>query len=195
MVNGGSKQNEIWQIFAARGMGWFAGAVDGDDTTRSRTSRCRRRPNTPRGSLTGTVTDADTGAPVAGAVVAFGGHNSGFAGSYAATTDAAGNYTINGIFPGTYPKVFARGAGLRPGGPDACRSPPASTPSTGSCAATGRRPEAGRWSTSRHRTTRPSAVARRHDRPVAGLGWGTDAPTTRFPGLQPKFVIVSCPPR
>ena len=33
VVNGGKKQNKIWQVFAHRGMGWFAGSVDGDDTT------------------------------------------------------------------------------------------------------------------------------------------------------------------
>ena len=33
VVNGGKNQTKIWQVFAARGMGWFAGSVDGDDTT------------------------------------------------------------------------------------------------------------------------------------------------------------------
>jgi len=66
-------------------------------------------PNAPKGSITGTVRDSATNAPIAGAVVAFGGHNSGFAGSYATTSAADGTYTINGIFVGTYPKVFARG--------------------------------------------------------------------------------------
>jgi extracellular elastinolytic metalloproteinase len=39
---------------------------------------------------------------------------SGFAGDYAATTDANGSYTITGILPGTYPKVFSRRAGFDP---------------------------------------------------------------------------------
>jgi len=50
--------------------------------------------------------------PVQGAVVGFGGHASGFPGDYAAITDAAGHYSITGILPGTYPTVFAKGAGF-----------------------------------------------------------------------------------
>jgi hypothetical protein len=39
---------------------------------------------------------------------------SGFAGSYAASTNASGVYTISGILPGTYAKVFARAPGFDP---------------------------------------------------------------------------------
>ena len=46
--------------------------------------------------------------------MAFGGHASGFGGSYAATTDATGHYTISGILPGTYAKVFAQAPGFEP---------------------------------------------------------------------------------
>lgn len=114
VVDGGRKQNKIWQVFANRGMGWFAGAVDGDDAAPVEDFSMPPAPNTPKGSLTGTVRDRDSNAPIAGAIVAFGGHNSGFAGDYAATTNASGVYTITGIFPGTYPKVFARSAGFDP---------------------------------------------------------------------------------
>ena len=114
VLAGGQRQKRIWQVFAARGMGWFAGSVDGDDTRPAEDFSMPPPPDTPRGTLTGTVRDLDTGAPVAGAVVAFGGHASGFAGDYAATTDASGSYTISGILPGTYPKVSARGAGYDP---------------------------------------------------------------------------------
>ncbi|HET8658136.1 MAG TPA: carboxypeptidase regulatory-like domain-containing protein, partial [Micromonosporaceae bacterium] len=114
VLTGGQRQKRIWQVFAARGMGWFAGSVDGDDTRPAEDFSMPPAPDTPRGTLTGSVRDLDTGAPVAGAVVAFGGHASGFAGDYAATTDASGSYTISGILPGTYPKVSARGAGYDP---------------------------------------------------------------------------------
>jgi len=111
VVDAGKKQAKIWQVFAHRGMGFFAGAIDGDDTSPVEDFSTPPPANTPRGTLTGTVSDADAHTPVAGATVAFGGHNSGFAGDYAAVTDAAGHYTITGIIPGTYPKVFSRGAG------------------------------------------------------------------------------------
>jgi len=114
VVDNGKKQTQIWQTFAARGMGWFAGAIDGDDAVPAEDFSTPPAANTPRGSLTGRVADVDSGRPVAGATVAFGGHNSGFADSYAAVTDASGVYTIPNIIPGTYPKVFARAAGFDP---------------------------------------------------------------------------------
>jgi len=111
VVNGGKLQKTIWKVFAHRGMGYFAAAVDGDDKQPVEDFSLPPAANTPRGALTGKVTDADTAAPVAGLTVGFGGHASGFAGDLAATTAADGTYTISGILPGTYAKVFARGAG------------------------------------------------------------------------------------
>ena len=113
-LRNGRDQDQIWTVFAARGMGFFAGSVDGDDTTPAEDFSTPPPADTPRGMLTGTVRDADAGNPVAGAIVMFGGHASGFGGSYAAVTNAAGVYTIPGIIPGTYPKVAARGAGYDP---------------------------------------------------------------------------------
>jgi extracellular elastinolytic metalloproteinase len=110
----GKDQAKIWTVFAARGMGFFAGSVDGDDTKPAEDFSIPPPANTPRGTLTGVVTDQDAGTPVSGAIVTFGGHASGFGGSYAAVTNAAGQYTIPGIIPGTYPKVAARGAGYDP---------------------------------------------------------------------------------
>ncbi len=114
VVDNGKKQTKIWQVFAHRGMGYFAGSLDGGDAAPVEDFSMPPAANTPRGSLNGVVTDTDSGAPAAGVTVAFGGHNSGFAGDLAATTDATGHYNIAGILPGTYPKVFARGAGYDP---------------------------------------------------------------------------------
>ena len=114
VVNGGKLQKKIWQVFAKRGMGYFAASVDGDDAQPAEDFSMPPAADTPRGTLTGTVTDADTGATVAGLTVGFGGHASGFAGDLAATTAADGTYTISGIIPGTYAKVFARGNGYDP---------------------------------------------------------------------------------
>ena len=110
VVNGGKKQTKIWKIFAGRGMGWFAGAVDGDDTTPVEDFSMPPAPNTPTGTphRHGDAT-ATPAPPIAGAVVAFGGHNSGFAGDYAAITDATGTLHDHRHLPGHLPEgVLAR---------------------------------------------------------------------------------------
>jgi extracellular elastinolytic metalloproteinase len=111
VVDNGKLQKTIWQVFAKRGMGYFAAATDGDDAQPVEDFSMPPAANTPRGTLTGKVTDQDTAAAVAGLSIGFGGHASGFAGDYQTTTAADGTYTIAGILPGTYAKVFARGAG------------------------------------------------------------------------------------
>ncbi|GAB1690432.1 hypothetical protein KRM28CT15_22350 [Krasilnikovia sp. M28-CT-15] len=111
VVNRGRLQSRIWQVFAHRGMGYFAGAVDGDDAAVVEDFSMPPAANTPRGSVTGKATDVQTGAALAGVTVGFGGHTSGFAGDYVATTAADGSYTITDVLPGTYPKVYAKGAG------------------------------------------------------------------------------------
>jgi hypothetical protein len=111
VVNGGKLGKTIWKVFAHRGMGYFAAAVDGNDAQPVEDFSMPPAADTPRGALTGKVTDQDTGGPVAGLAVGFGGHASGFAGDLQATTAADGTYTIPGILPGTYAKVFARGGG------------------------------------------------------------------------------------
>jgi len=111
VVDNGKLQKTIWKVFASRGMGYFAAALNGDDAQPVEDFSTPPAANTPRGTLTGKVTDSDTGAAVAGLTVGFGGHASGFAGDLRATTAADGSYTISAILPGTYAKVFARGAG------------------------------------------------------------------------------------
>ncbi|WP_030439492.1 M36 family metallopeptidase [Actinoplanes subtropicus] len=111
VVDGGKLQKTIWKVFANRGMGYFAASLDGADTQPVEDFSMPPAANTPRGTLTGKVTDADSGTAVAGLTVGFGGHASGFAGDLMATTAADGSYKISDILPGTYAKVFARGAG------------------------------------------------------------------------------------
>src|SRR4029077_14326691 len=109
--NNGANHDAIWHVFANRGMGFFAAAVDGDalapaeDFSMPPTGK-------PDGKIKGTVTDVDSGEPIPGIIVQFGGHNSGFTGTLAVITDTTGQYRIRNIFPGTYPKVSASGAGF-----------------------------------------------------------------------------------
>jgi hypothetical protein len=113
VLHGGANQAAIWSVFAHRGMGWFAGTIDGDDTRPVANFSLPPNPGDPQGSLSGMVTDDTTGGPIKGAIVAFGGHDHG-AGDYVDTSDASGTYSIADIFTGTYPKVSARGAGYDP---------------------------------------------------------------------------------
>jgi extracellular elastinolytic metalloproteinase len=114
VVNNGAANQTIWQVFANRGMGFFAASVNGDDTQPVEDFSLPPGPNAQRGSLTGTVTDDATQAPIAGAIVGFGGHSSGFPGDFSGVTDATGHYTISDIFVGKYDKVFAKSAGFDP---------------------------------------------------------------------------------
>jgi extracellular elastinolytic metalloproteinase len=112
VVAGGRHQRDIWKVFANRGMGFFAATVDGSDTAPVEDFSVPPAPGSAKGSISGTVTDQGSGRPTAGVAVTFGGHSSGFAGSYAAVTDANGHYQIKSIFTGTYQKVAASGSGF-----------------------------------------------------------------------------------
>jgi Zn-dependent metalloprotease len=110
--NGGANSNTIWSVFAHRGMGYFAAALDGDDSQPFEDFSLPPT-GTPRGNLGGQVRDFDTHKPLAGITVAFGGHNSGFPGDLAdVTAGASGQYLIHDIFAGTYHDVFAKGPGF-----------------------------------------------------------------------------------
>jgi extracellular elastinolytic metalloproteinase len=100
------RKNAIWQAFATRGMGYFAASEDGNDTSPVESFALPPSPAAGTGSLTGTVSDADTGKPLAGVRVQFAGL------PLVDTTDALGAYAISGVPVGTYPQVVASKAGF-----------------------------------------------------------------------------------
>ena len=59
---GGHDQDAIWKVFAHRGMGFFAGSLGGDDASPGADFHTPPA-NHDKGTITGTVTDADTGEP------------------------------------------------------------------------------------------------------------------------------------
>lgn len=194
-LRNGKDQDAIWKVFAARGMGFFAGSVDGDDTAPAEDFSTPPPADTPRGTLTGTVTDSDAGTPIAGAAVFFGGHASGFGGSYAAITDATGHYTITGIIPGTYPKVTARGAGYDP----VVQAVSVSSHTTPLNWALRRDWAASAGGGSVVSFTPPDYTAfgcgpgQLIDQ-SQGSGWGSDSPTNPEPvNPQPKEIVIALP--
>ncbi|MEV6522637.1 M36 family metallopeptidase [Longispora sp. NPDC051575] len=110
LVSGGRNTAAIWKVFAARGMGWYAGTYDVDDTAPVEDFSTPPPAGKP-GTLTGTVTDAGTGKPLSGATVVFGGHRQTVAGGYVGVADGDGTYQVRNIRPGRYPAVSATAPG------------------------------------------------------------------------------------
>ncbi len=108
---GSDDTDALWAVFARRGMGYFAGTLDGDDVDPIANFSPPPAPGAPRGTLHGTVTRVDGGGPAAGARVEIGGHGTGFAGDLADTADATGAYSIPNVPNATYPYVFVGGPG------------------------------------------------------------------------------------
>jgi hypothetical protein len=99
-LNAGANEDLIWTVFADRGMGFFASVNDSSDTAPFENFDTPPADSAPKGTVTGTVRD-DTGHPVVGVPVAFGGHSTelkppGVSGSnfLGGTTNAQGKYTF-----------------------------------------------------------------------------------------------------
>ena len=97
----------IWRVFARRGMGYFAstdsayGAYDPAPYANFDLPPTE----TATGTLSGTVTDADTGTALPGATVSLPGT------TVSATTGADGRYTLTGVVATTYPRLVVTRAG------------------------------------------------------------------------------------
>jgi Zn-dependent metalloprotease len=114
-VNAGANTDAIWTVFAGRGMGFFAAAVNGSDTEPAENFSPPPAPGGPTGAISGTVTDTTSGLPVAGQRVGIAGHTSdpAFGDFFVDDTDANGHYEITDVPAGTYPKLaFLPAAGF-----------------------------------------------------------------------------------
>ena len=107
-IYGGAHYSALWNKFADRGFGFYAGSDDGNDAAPVADFNTPPPPGTPTGRIAGTVTDSD-GNPLPGAVVRIAGHS-----EFSDTTDANGEYKITGVPEGTWPKVVASVAGYEP---------------------------------------------------------------------------------
>lgn len=114
--DGGASLGAIWTVFAARGMGYFASSVNGNDVTP--TQSFAEPPDCavdPCGSIHGKITDSVTGKPLSGVVVAIGGHDAGLPGTdLVAKTGADGRYAIRRVPYHTYADVIMDRWGVEP---------------------------------------------------------------------------------
>ncbi|HWB57372.1 MAG TPA: M36 family metallopeptidase [Gaiellaceae bacterium] len=101
-----NRESQIWQVFATRGMGYFATTSGPNDMTPAESFALPPDPGDGFGSVAGTVTDADSGQPLAGVHVQFDGPG------FSDTTDAAGHYALANVPVTTYPTLTASKAGF-----------------------------------------------------------------------------------
>jgi hypothetical protein len=104
----GQDHATIWKVFAARGMGFFAGSIGGGDSSPGADTHLP-----PAAPVLTTITGhvSDSSGPVKNAVVRLAFQGSG-AVNPSAVTAANGTYQIDGVIAGTYPKIVASLPGL-----------------------------------------------------------------------------------
>ncbi|MDX6316892.1 MAG: extracellular elastinolytic metalloproteinase, partial [Nocardioidaceae bacterium] len=110
-VYGGRHVKRIWQVFAHRGMGFFAGSLTSGDPNTVESFRLPPGHGAPRGTVRGRVIDRLTKRPIKNALVEIAGHRSGLLPNYADRTNAQGRYAIHRVVAAKYPGIiaFARG--------------------------------------------------------------------------------------
>ncbi|WP_053226973.1 M36 family metallopeptidase [Solirubrobacter soli] len=109
---GGTQRATIWGVFRTRGMGYYATA---DPATGAPAQDFSAPPaaGDPRGTITGSITDAVTGARIGGAKVAINGLAAG-PDRLATTTDGSGNYAITGVPARIFPSLVISAPGYDP---------------------------------------------------------------------------------
>jgi hypothetical protein len=93
-LNSGANRDTLWTVFAHRGMGYFAGTYDAGDVSPTQDFQLPPAPGAPRGTISGTVTNADGGGALSGVTVGVAGLMNGVD-TLTATTDGNGRFTIS----------------------------------------------------------------------------------------------------
>jgi extracellular elastinolytic metalloproteinase len=105
----GKQRDAIWRVFAHRGMGYTAGSLGGNDTEPS--ASFALPPKTVKtGTISGTVTDFDSHAPLAGITVSLPFQGAGDA-NPTTVTGPSGSYTLSDVPVGHFAKLVAKGRG------------------------------------------------------------------------------------
>jgi extracellular elastinolytic metalloproteinase len=113
-VLGGKDHDLIWSVFAHRGMGYDASATGGNDTQPVAGFALPPKAGAATGSVSGTVTDVDTGAKLAGVPAGLAGFFSGLDADLSALTGTDGAFHITGVPAGNYGEVVVGGNGFEP---------------------------------------------------------------------------------
>ncbi|MCI0633054.1 MAG: M36 family metallopeptidase [Actinobacteria bacterium] len=112
VATGGANADALWQLFAARGMGFFASSPDGADTTPiedfSLPVDCA---TDPCGTISGRITDKSTGNNLGNARVFLAGHSTGFSSDLADITNNQGRFSIASVPLHDYPELVIDGVG------------------------------------------------------------------------------------
>jgi hypothetical protein len=123
----GQDTDTIWDVFAARGMGWFASVDSSSDVEPIEDFSLPPTLADGKADVQGAVADGE-GTGLAGITVGFTGHDTGIGPDLSDESDASGAYLIPEVPAGTYPK-------LRVQAPGGFLAPPATNvvvPSSGS---------------------------------------------------------------
>ncbi len=108
-VDNGAHHHAIWQVFAHRGMGFYAGSLGGNDTEPAASFDLPPATAT-TGTITGNVKDQDSGDNLEGETVSLKFAGAGFT-NPTAVTDASGDYTLENVPVGHYLKLQVEGHG------------------------------------------------------------------------------------
>jgi extracellular elastinolytic metalloproteinase len=113
IASAGANHADIWNVFAGRGMGYFA-ETNGKVRVVEDFSLPVTCPGVGCGRVQGRIVDADTGEPVVGATVTLAGAATGIPVQLGATTGADGTYTIDDVPNHRYPHVHVSSPGYLP---------------------------------------------------------------------------------
>ena len=111
----GAHETALWTVFAERGMGYFAASGDGNDV--NPVADFELPPDCavdPCGTISGTITDSVTGAPLADVTVGIGGHVSDLGGDLGTKTGADVTFSIADVPFHTYGKFVVDKPGYEP---------------------------------------------------------------------------------
>jgi extracellular elastinolytic metalloproteinase len=112
VATGGANADALWQLFATRGMGFFASSPDGGDTTPIEDFSLPPDCSVDEcGTISGTITDKVSGKKLDNVRVFVAGHSTGFATDLADSTGNTGAFSIADVPFHTYPELVVDGVG------------------------------------------------------------------------------------